>query len=260
MRLRTSALALVLAAGFGFSALAATPLEIWPQQISPPDKNALKAHTDLLDEASATMPQSLAPALQFQKLFLRIMSGAPASSWRGEVEKYASSTEQGAMETAIAGISRAWLARLEMADIDTVLRSYYRRNVCFPPTLAEVATDIAPELRKDPWGEPWVYKAVAPRELALTSDQRYQLGPTRFPLLGSLSEAVHHRTAHIPAWTIALHDIAGNKTLEFRSERAGTPVITTIQAGGSVDDCMLLFIGDRWALMAGVDQLFAVSF
>jgi len=263
MRLLTSALALVLAigaAGFGYKVRAAAPQEIWPQQVSPLDKNALKAQTDLLDGAAADLPQPLAPALRFQKLFLRIMSGAPPAEWRDEVEKFANSTEKAPVESALVGISRAWLARLEMADIDPVLHTYYRHNVRFPATLDEVAADIPANLRKDPWGDRWIYKPAAPQGFERLDDQRYQLGPTRFPQLGNLTQAVRHRSVQIPSWTITLHDLAGSKALEFRSDRAGTPVITTIQPGGRVDDCILLFIGDKWALMAGMDQLFAVSF
>ena len=260
MRLLTSALALVLAAGFGFGAQAATPLEIWPQQASSPDKNALKAKTDMLDGAVATLPETLAPAVRFQKIFLQILSGAPVASWRGELEKFAASTGQGPVETGLAGISRAWIARLEMADIDKALHNYYRRNVRFPATLKEVETDIPENLRTDPWGDPWVYKTGAPRGFEQLEGQRYQLGPKRFPQLGSLGGAVRHRATQIPAWTITPRDISGSKALEFRSDRAGTPVITTIQAGGRVDDCILLFIGDKWALMAGMDQLFAIAY
>jgi hypothetical protein len=63
-----------------------------------------------------------------------------------------------------------------------------------------------------------------------------------------------------PPWTIALRDISGSQALEFRSDRDGTQVITVVQPGGRVDDCVLVFIGDKWALMASVDQLFAVTF
>jgi hypothetical protein len=263
MRLHTSALALVfaiVAAGFGFNSQAATPLEIWPQQFSSLDKNALKAQTDMLDSAAATLPQPVAPAVRFQRIFLRIISGAPASAWRDDVQKIASSTGKEPVESALAEISRAWLARLEMADIDVELHNYYRRNVRFPETLAEVEADIPANIRKDPWGDPWIYKPVAPQGFERLEDQRYQLGPTRFPQLGSLSQAVSHRAVQIPAWTISPRDISGSTALEFRSDRSGTSVITTVQAGGRVDDCILLFIGDHWALMAGVDQLFAVTF
>ena len=164
------------------------------------------------------------------------------------------------MESGLVEISRAWLARLEMADIDTALHNYYRRNVTFPATLAEVEADIPENLRKDPWGDPWIYKTAAPQGFEGLEGQRYQLGPTRFPQLGTLSDAVLHRAVAAPAWTITPRDISGSNALEFRSERAGTPVITTVQEGGRVDDCILVFIGDKWALMAGVDQLFAVTF
>ena len=260
MRSLTSALALILAAGLGLDARGATPLEVWPQQVSVPDKNALKAQTDALDSAAPAMPPSLALAVEFQKLFLRIISGAPSSEWRADVEKFAAPSGQEPVQSALAEISRAWIARIEMAEIDTELRNYYRRNVRFPAVLADVINDIPENLRKDPWGDPWVYKAAAPRGFDNFEAQRYQLGPARLPLLGTLPDAVRHRNFQAPAWTIAPREISGSKALEFRSERSGTAVITTIQEGGRVDDCILIFIGDKWALMAGADQLFAISF
>ncbi|HWB60390.1 MAG TPA: hypothetical protein VG733_12920 [Chthoniobacteraceae bacterium] len=260
MRSPTSALALVLIAGLGFAAHAATPVDAWPQQVAFLDKNAAKTQEAAVDDAAAALPPELAPAAQFQKLFLEIMSGAPVDTWRGEIEKLAASKSQQPVDLALAEISRAWLARLQMADIDTTLRNYYRRNVRFPATLDEIAAGIPENLRKDPWGDPWVYKLATPQGFTGFEGQRYQLGPARYPHLGNLDDAVRHRSVKQPAWTIALRDIAGSKALEFRSDRAGTAVITVIQPGGRVDDCILLYIGDKWALMAGVDQLFAVTF
>ncbi len=130
-------------------------------QVSVPDKNSLKAQTDTLDGAAAALPQSLAPALQFQRIFLRIISGEPPSAWRDEIVKLANSKEQDPVQSGLAEISRAWLARLDMADIDTALRNYYRHNVRFPATLAEVESGVPDPLRKDPWGEPWIYKIAS---------------------------------------------------------------------------------------------------
>ena len=45
--------------------------------------------------------------------------------------------------------------------------------------------------------------------------------------------------------------------LEFQS---GGRVVGLIQPGGRIDAYPLLYIGDRWALMAGPDQLFTVAF
>jgi len=62
-----------------------------------------------------------------------------------------------------------------------------------------------------------------------------------------------------PDWKIAERDIAGKKALEFRRGDAALPV-ATLEEGGKVEDCTLLFIGENWVLMAGADQLFALPF
>ena len=143
--------------------------------------------------------------------------------------------------------------------IDVVLRNYYRRDVDFPPALSEVQADIPENLRKDPWGEPWVYHPHAPLGFDKLASQRYQLGPTRFPQLATLADAISQRNPPGQSWQITVHDVGGSKALEFRSAEAGAPV-AIIQPGGKAGDCTLLFIADHWALMAGVDQLFAVTF
>jgi len=50
--------------------------------------------------------------------------------------------------------------------------------------------------------------------------------------------------------------VAGTRSLQFTS--ATTSAL--IQPGGAVDDCVLLYIGSNWALLAGQDQLFSVPF
>ena len=57
-------------------------------------------------------------------------------------------------------------------------------------------------------------------------------------------------------WGITPREVNGKPALEFRAAKA----TAVIQPGGSIEGCVLLFIGDRWALMAGMDQLFAISF
>ena len=57
-------------------------------------------------------------------------------------------------------------------------------------------------------------------------------------------------------WVVTPRDVAGSTALEFR----GTKSTAVIQPGGGIEGCTLLFIGDKWALLAGLDQLFAIGF
>jgi hypothetical protein len=266
MRLRTSALALVFLAAFAHCVRAAEPLAIWPPLVAPLDKGALAIQLDALDSAlkniesmNTNILDPLIPAVRFQKVFLQAISGVAPAVWRAQVEEFAKSHGDGPVATGLREVSRAWLARLQMNEIDVVLRKYYRRNVRFPASLAECENDIPASLRKDPWGGSWIYKPRAPQGFKRLATQRYQLGPEKLPNLGPLAGAVGNRISPAQAWVITPRDAGGKKALEFRSPRAGSSS-AIIQAGGKVEDCTLLYIGDKWALMAGVDQLFAVSF
>ena len=259
MRLRISAVALAAIASFAPGSHAATPADIWPRQIPSLNQNTLKEQLAIIESAADNLPPALRPATQFQKVFLRILSGEEPSRWRGEIEKIASASETSPLEAGLREVARAWLARLEMIEIDTVFRTYYRQNVRFPATLAEVEADIPSKLRKDPWGDAWSYKPHAPQGFEKLATQRYQLAPARFPQLGDLKDATRRRSPAAQSWKITPHDVAGSKALEFRNPSANASV-AILQPGGRIDDCTLLFIGEGWALMAGVDQLFAISF
>jgi hypothetical protein len=174
------------------------------------------------------------------------------------MERLAALPGSDAVADAVRETARDWQARLMMSDIDVVMRVYYRNEVRFPATLSEIENNLPQNLRKDPWGEPWIYKLRAPQGFSRLAGQRYQLGPTRFPNLDPLPDAAAHRTPQAHPWTISLREAAGRKSLEFHSSEKGASS-AIIEPGGKVGDCTLLFIGDGWALMAGVDQLFAVE-
>ena len=257
--MRTFLLALLVLTGLESGVRAAAPLDVWPQQVPAVDHNGLEARMKNIENAANGLPAALDSAVHFQKVFLRILSGEAGPEWRGVIEKFAGSSDHSPPGTSLADVARAWLARAEMADIDTALRNYYRHNVRFPSTFAEVEADIPDNLRKDPWGDPWFYEPRAPRGFDRLIAQRYQLGPGRYPQLGGLATATQNRSTAGQTWQIELREIAGNKALEFRPAQAGASV-AMLQPGGKIADCTLVYIGDHWALMAGADQLFAVSF
>lgn len=247
------------------SARAAAPLEIWPavpaagdvEQASrllsqPPtgSRDGRPTSGDVPNE----LPRQLLPAVSFQKLFLKILAGAKPSDWRTEMEAFCDPPADSPITAALGEVARAWIARAQMEEIDALLRGYYRRNVRFPATLAELG-QLPTSLHKDPWGGTWRYSAIAPQGFSKLAGQRYQLGPACLPKLAPLSEAIRSRPPP-HGWIITPREVNGKPALEFRA----TKVTAVIQPGGSIEGCVLLFIGDRWALMAGPDQLFAVGF
>jgi hypothetical protein len=266
MRSRISLPALIAVVCIAAPARAADWGEYWPQQILKLDKAALASRLGVLDQEirvvhsmNSDVLDPLLPALQFQKAFLQAVSGAPASIWRAEMERLAALPGSDAVADAVRETARVWQARLMMSDIDGALRVYYRRQVRFPATLAEIENSLPQNLLKDPWGEPWIYKPGAPQGFERLGGQRYRLAPARFPDITPLPDAATCRTPQSHPWTISLREAAGRKSLEFHSSENGASS-AIIEPGGKVGGCTLLFIGDGWALMAGVDQLFAVEF
>ena len=263
MRLPTSAFALLFLA-LPFSALAATPLEIWPDVPTASDveqaSRLLSASTGNRDgrptsgEGAESLPKALQPAVRFQKLFMKILAGEKSSAWRADMEDFCKQAADTPVAAGLRDVARVWIARAQMEEIDALLHDYYRRNIRFPAKLAELGP-LPPSLQTDPWGEAWSYSPTAPQGFSKLAGQRYQLGTARFPKLATLAEAIRDRQpAHV--WEITPRDAGGNTALEFHAAQS----TAVIQPGGAIEGCRLLFIGDKWALMAGTDQLFAVGF
>jgi hypothetical protein len=231
------------------TAHAGLPQEIWPLQ---PAATAIKAR--LMD--ANTLEPELGPAVQFQRVFSDILDGSPPDKWRGDLEGLLKPATTDVIAQGVAEIVRVWLARAHMAEVDAALKNYYRQHVAFPDTLTPVLKVLPANLRVDPWGQPWVYTLHAPEGFSRQPNQRYQLGPTRCPLLTSLRDAIKTRPPQSTPWKITAPTMSKERALLFKTPKTAA----LIQPGGAVDGCRLLFIGDRWALLAGQDQLFSVAF
>ena len=231
------------------SAHAGLPQELWPLQA---DAAAIKLHL----AAGKSLEPELWPAVQFQGVFCDILAGTPPEKWRGELEGFLKPATKDFVAHGVADVARVWLARAQMVEVDAVLKNYYRQHVAFPDTLAPVLKDLPENLRVDPWGQPWVYTLHAPEGFARQTNQRYQLGPTRCPLLAGLREAIRSRPPQAVPWKITVETVSGERSLMFKAKKTSA----LIQPGGTVDGYALLFIGDKWALLAAQDQLFTVAF
>ena len=248
-----------LAAILWFSAGLATAADVWPAQTQPLNESMLKLQLDALDTAVKSLPSKLLPALQYEKLYWQMISGAPAAAWRPKLEQDAQLAGDDPVATAVRELARVWLARVRMQEIETALLGYYRANVAFPPLLDAVMKEIPAAAQKDPWDQPWVYKPLTPAGLKRHLNQRYQLGPTRHPQLAPFKDAIRQRTPPAAAWKITPRSIGTGTALEFRSTGAEQSV-ATLEPGGLVAGNRLVFIGDHWALMAGLDQFFTVNY
>lgn len=255
----------------------AAPPDFWPLAVPTVSDAVLQQQASKIDAASKALRPELRAAGQFQKTFLKILSGATESAFMPELQRfiavdgtdYAVSipspetdivSSGTATSHALAEMSRTWLARCEMRQIDGVLRAYYRKHVAFPEQFGAIEPGLPEALRRDPWGAPWVYRTHAPanftERFAKFGTQRYRLGPKGCPELSTLPEAVGSRNPSAPAWKVTARALGGKKALEFRTKTA----VVTIEPGGKVDGFTLLAIASDWALMAGADQLFTLAF
>lgn len=225
---------------------------------APPDFwSGKKSDAAALDAAATTLPQPIQKCVFFEKLLVRLRSGAAVATWQAEMEEYAKADGDQPAVAAMRETAKAWLARVRMLQIDRALRGYFRKQVRFPDTLAAVQANIPAEAKTDPWGEPWVYRPTAPKGFsAKFSNQRYQLGPTRAPLLLPLEDAIKDQPAP-RAWKITPRETGGVRAIEIRSADGRSAVV---QPGAHFADATLAFIGDGWALFADTERLFAVTF
>ena len=252
VRQAAGALALLLL-GLPFSATAGDEEQENRLLFSPPPGNRDGCRTSGDEEGG--LPLALQPAARFQKTFLKILAGEKPAGWRGEMESFCAQPADTPLAAGLCEVARVWIARAQMQEIDALLHDYYRRSIRFPAKLGDLGP-LPPALQKDPWGGPWSYSPLSPQGFSKLAAQRYQLGPAKFPKLAKLSEAIRKRLPPPRAWRISSSEVSGTTALEFR----GAQSTAVIQPGGEIEGCSLLFIGDKWALMAGMDQLFTVVF
>ena len=255
-----NSIALLVLLLVGLTAQAAIP-DLWPPNIAALKPPELEKQITAL--ASAPLPPELKPAAQFQITFLKTLSSRESKTqpsepaWVNELRTFiAADRENDPVAHGVAEVARTWLARAQMQKIDVLLRQYYRQNVRFPDTFASIEQSLPEPLKLDPWGQPWIYQPHAPQGLAKLSSQRYQLGPSSRSALTPFGEATSNRNLALPVWKFTPRSLGNARALEIRVGAA----TATLQPGGKTGDYTLLYLGDAWALFAGLDQLFAVSF
>lgn len=243
---------LLLALGLGSQPLRASVEDIWPRSLEGWDHDRMARQAALV--VNAEVPSRLRPTLAYQALYLRIMAGEPIDSWEDEVRQMAAQSGEGVVGTQIQELARVWEARLRMRGVERHLRDYYRRQVRFPAALSEL--DLPAELRTDPWGEPWAYQPARPATLPNLEGQRFHLAPSRYPDLTPLNLALSTPPEAAAGWRINRQTVAGRAALQIT-----TPETTAlIEPGGRVGEATLLYATDTWALFAGRDRLFGVTF
>lgn len=134
--------------------------------------------------------QGLAPevvsALEMERVLARARSSEDPAKWRPDLARFSAVPAPQGAALAFQEMARCWEARAQMAEWEKLLRGAYRKKAKFPAGLDDLQAAAPEELRKDPWGEAWVYQATAPAHSPALVGQRYQLGPKRYPQLNSL--------------------------------------------------------------------------
>ena len=172
------------------------------------------------------------------------------------METLSKPSQKNALSDGVRQVALVWIARAEMAEIDAILLDYYRHKVHFPRSSQEFQRLLPPSLAKDPWGNDWVYQPKSPEGFTGIESQRYDLWPRQLSHLASLSDVVRGRRPVTFDSAIVPHDLNGKTALEIHSGNS----TSLIEPGGKAGNDTLLFVGNKWALMAASDQLFAVAF
>ena len=92
-------------------------------------------------------------------------------------------------------LAAAWLTRIDIARVQQALQLYYRREIGYPSTLADLAAYpklATPQLFPlvDRWGLRWDYKLVGYRRLTGLRNQKYALRSQKLGAGSGLKEAL----------------------------------------------------------------------
>ncbi len=152
-------------------------------------------------------------------------------------------------------LARAWLTRLDMEDVKKALTQYYRMEVRYPDTLAQITAhpriaESERPLTEDRWGRKWTYRAEDFKSIPGARGQKYSI---ESPMLGSLSDLKAALTVPY-AGLIHLEPArvmggSGNATplVQFRQTKAGakSDAVIVIQRGSIVEGVFLAYVGER---------------
>ena len=232
----------------------AAPPDVWKN--GPVTEATVAVQNLAIETEIMQLPALLRPAAEFQKVLLQIRAGAEPAAWRAPVDRAAQNAGGDSVTIALRELAKCWQARLAEVEIDKALRRFYRMNVRFPDHLGEVHADIPESVQLDPWGQPWIYKTTAPEGFGKLDDQRYELGPTRYPQLSTLAAAIKAEPV-APAWKIAPREVSGGRALEIRT---ASGQVAVVQPGAQIEGTTLAYISDGWALFADTDGLFVQTF
>lgn len=177
---RSSTSALLL--GFFFVAgatrgSAQDALELW--------KNGPVPSAAAIAQFRTKAPPDLRPLFDLTSAYEKAMRNSPPGEWRPGIQKLAAQAD---LSMAVKEAALMWEARARIAELRQLLMAYYKKKATFPSSLSAIADTIPPELKSDPWGQPWQYEATAPAHFPKLAGQSFKLVPSKYPGLQSLAD------------------------------------------------------------------------
>ncbi len=232
--LRSCSLALLLFAAGSVPGISQEPIEIWKDGAVPDASETAKAR--------ATAPADLRSFFDLAAAYDKAMRNAPPDEWLPSVQKIATQPNASA---ALKEAALIWEARARIAELRLLLLDYYKKKASFPASLAAIADKIPPELKSDPWGQPWQYQAVAPAHFPNLPAQAFKLVPSKYPALQPVA-SLSVTGFSPPALTVGPANVANAMRV---ATDGGQPVI--LQEGLTSRNIGLLKVtpaGSLWAV------------
>jgi len=164
------------------SLLAASPQEDAFMKVWGVHVRAMQDHKAVIEACQSVMDKSstlgeFLPAVKTLAAWHLLASGNQADAVR--IFESALSTDKAAKPVARYAdiMARRWLTRIDCAQTEKALKTYYADNVEYPASLSPLLNlpkDKAPP-KADRFGDPWVYKTEEFSKLSKLKNQRFTL-------------------------------------------------------------------------------------
>lgn len=222
-------------------------LELWTQHLASLDDHeaVLKSCGSFI---AANPVDPLIPVVQGIESWHEFRAGRTAEGVK-LIEPYLNAPP-GPVTDSARTLALGWMARMDRQKVAAALQLYYRKEVAYPKTLAQIASHpkIPPDARppfNDRFGKPWVYQLVGFGKLAGFADQKYSLQSSTLGDLSDLKAALQvpyaSRISAVPEEVIP----APGNTLAVKFKIPGKAGVAVVGVGQKSGDLHLAFVGSQ---------------
>jgi hypothetical protein len=220
-------------------------LELWKQHMATPDDHEVVTKA-CRDFAAAHAGDPLLPVARGFEEWHTLRAGhqREALAMFGEdLAAPAGSVGDGARRLALG-----WMTRADREQVAAALQAYYRKEIAYPRTLEQLASN--PKLKSEPqppfqdrFGKPWSYSLTGFAKLKGFADQKYSLQSAVLGDMSDLKTAVKlpyaARISAVPQQVIP----APGNTLAVKFNLAGNTAI--VGAGQATGALHVAFVGAK---------------